>query len=166
MTPRIDITKTGMKAVQALLHTQHFVNNCGLEYSELEFVKMRASQINGCAYCLDMHSKDLRASGETEQRIYLLNAWREAPFYNAREQAALEWTEALTLITDGHVPDEIYNKVREQFSEEEIVNLTLAVAAINSWNRLCISLRVPAGTYQPRLTSQAAVAAAGSTATA
>jgi AhpD family alkylhydroperoxidase len=159
MTPRIDITRTGMKAVQALLRMQYFVNNCGLEHSLLELVKMRASQINGCAYCLDMHSKDMRASGETEQRIYLLNAWREAPFYSAREQAALAWTEALTLVADGEVPDEVYARVREQFSEEEVVNLTLAVAAINSWNRLCISLRIPAGTYQPRITSRTAVAA-------
>src|ERR671922_2566006 len=112
MTPRIDITRTGMKAVQALLRMQYFVNNCGLEHSLLELVKMRASQINGCAYCLDMHSKDMRASGETEQRIYLLNAWREAPFYSAREQAALAWTEALTLVADGEVPDEVYARVR------------------------------------------------------
>jgi AhpD family alkylhydroperoxidase len=156
MNPRIDITKTGTKAVQALLHTQQFVNHCGIEYSVLEFVKMRASQINGCAYCLDMHSKDMRAAGESEQRIHLLPAWREVPFYSERERAALEWTEALTLLTEGHAPDDVYQRVRAQFSEEEIVNLTLAVAAINSWNRLCVSLRVPAGTYQPKAQARAA----------
>src|SRR5919198_2756433 len=104
----------------------------------LELVKMRASQINGCAFCLDMHSKDARARGESEQRLYLLNAWREAPFYTERERAALAWTEAVTLITDGHVPDDVYDEVRAHFSEKELADLTLAVATINAWNRLSI----------------------------
>jgi AhpD family alkylhydroperoxidase len=110
---------------------------------------MRASQINGCAYCLDMHSKDARAAGETEQRLYALNAWRETPFYTDRERAALEWTEALTLVTEGHVPGEVYESVRTQFSEKELVDLTAAVVTINAWNRIAISLRAVPGTYEP-----------------
>ena len=106
-------------------------------------------KINGCAYCLDMHTKDARAQGETEQRLYALNAWRETPFYTDRERAALEWTEQLTLIAGQGVPDELYERMREHFSEEEIVCLTLAVVQINGWNRLAISVRSPAGTYQP-----------------
>ena len=119
---------------------------------------MRASQINGCAYCLDMHSKDARAAGETEQRLYLLDAWRESSLYTERERAALEWTEALTLIGEGHVPDAVYAAVREHFSEEEMVNLTLAVVAINGWNRLSISFRAEAGTYRPGIHSRARTA--------
>lgn len=109
---------------------------------------MRASQLNGCAYCLDMHSKDARAEGETEQRLYGLSAWREAPYYTDRERAALEWTEAVTLVSRDQVPDEVYEQVRRQFSEDELVNLTLAVVAINGWNRLAISFRAVPGTYQ------------------
>ena len=110
---------------------------------------MRASQINGCAYCLDMHSKDARAAGETEQRLYMLDAWRESSVYTDRERAALEWTEVVTRVSEGHVPDSVYDVVRQHFSEEELVNLTLAVVAINGWNRLMISFRVEAGSYQP-----------------
>jgi AhpD family alkylhydroperoxidase len=110
---------------------------------------MRASQINGCAYCIDMHSKDARAVGEAEQRLYELNAWRETPFYTERERAALAWTESLTLVAETHVPDEVYEEVRKQFSEKEIVDLTHAVAAINAWNRLAISMRAVPGHYQP-----------------
>jgi AhpD family alkylhydroperoxidase len=150
MNPRIDFLKISPKAVQAMLGLQNYVNACGLEHSLMELVKMRASQINHCAYCLDMHSKDMRAAGETEQRIYLLNAWREAPFYSDRERAALEWTEALTLVHETEVPDSAYEVVRKQFSEEEIVNLSLAIVAINGWNRLCVGLRAVPGTYQPR----------------
>src|SRR5688572_32222739 len=113
---------------------------------------MRASQINGCSYCLDMHSKDARANGETEQRLYGLSAWRETPFYSARERAALEWTEAVTLVGETHVPDEIYERVRQLFDESELVALTFAVVVINSWNRLTVSFRVPVGTYQPQTT--------------
>ena len=150
MKQRIDHARAAPRGFQAMLGLQTYVNNSGLEHSLLELVKMRASQINGCAYCLDMHSKDARAAGETEQRLFLLDAWREAPFYSARERAALEWTEALTLITEGHVPDEVFRSVREHFSEEELANLTLAVVAINGWNRICISFRVLPGTYQPQ----------------
>jgi AhpD family alkylhydroperoxidase len=121
-----------------------------LEQSLLELVRMRASQINGCAYCLDMHSKDARANGETEQRLYALNAWRETPFFTDRERAALAWTEAVTLLSRDHVPDSVYEEVRQHFAEAELVNLTLAIATINAWNRLCISFRVVPGTYQAK----------------
>jgi len=115
----------------------------------LELVKTRASQINGCAFCIDMHTKDARANGETEQRLYALNAWRETPFYTDRERAALAWTEAVTLISEGHVPEDVFEQARAQFSDEELVNLTVALVAINGWNRLSIAFRVPAGAYQP-----------------
>ena len=128
---------------------QNTVNSSGLERNLLELVKMRASQINGCAYCLDMHSKDARAAGETEQRLYLLDAWRETSLYSERERAALEWTEALTLIGEGHVPDAVYASAREHFSEEELVNLALAVVTINGWNRFSIAFRAEAGKYRP-----------------
>ncbi len=150
MKPRIDYQRVSPKGLQAMLGLQGYVNSSGLEHNLLELVKLRASQLNGCAYCLDMHSKDARAAGETEQRLYLLNAWRESPMYSPRERAALEWTEALTLVTEGHVPDEVYAAVREHFSEEELVNLSLAIVAINGWNRLCISFRVLPGTYKAR----------------
>ena len=141
MKQRVDPRRhTG--AVQAMLALQRHVNESGLEHSLLELVKMRASQINGCARCLDMHAKDARAAGETEQRLYLLDAWREAPFYTERERAALEWTEAVTKITEGHVPDAVYESVRAHFTEQELVHLTLAVVAINGWNRLNIAFRV------------------------
>jgi AhpD family alkylhydroperoxidase len=120
-----------------------------LEPKLLHLVKMRASQINGCAFCLDMHSKDARAEGETEQRLYSLDAWEEAPYYSDRERAALEWTEAVTLLGNGHVPDSAYEKVRAHFSENEIATLTLAVAMINVWNRLNVAFRTEAGGYQP-----------------
>jgi AhpD family alkylhydroperoxidase len=136
--------------MQAMMGLQAYVNGSGLEPSLLELVKMRASQINGCAYCLDMHSKDARAAGESEQRLYLLDAWQEAPFYSPRERAALEWTEAVTRVSEGHVPDEVYRAAREHFSEEELVNLTLAVVAINGWNRLSIAFRAVPGGYQPK----------------
>ena len=141
MKPRIDFTKISPKALQAMMGLQNYVNHAGLEHSLLELVKMRASQINGCAYCLDMHSKDARAAGETEQRLYLLNAWREAPFYTDRERAALAWTEAVTLISQTHAPDDVYNEVRTHFSEAETVNLTALIGAINAWNRLAIAFR-------------------------
>jgi len=121
-------------------------------------MRMRSSQINGCAYCIDMHSKDARAAGETEQRLYSLDAWRETPFYTDRERAALAWTEAVTLVSQGHVLDEVYNLVRKQFSEKEIVDLTLAVAEITSWNRIAISLRAVPGIYQPASHAKAAAA--------
>lgn len=127
---------------------QKYVEECGLERSLLEFVKTRASQINGCAYCIDMHTKDARALGESEQRLYALAAWGETPFYTERERAALAWTEAITLITQGHAPDEVFEQARAQFTEEELVNLTLAIIAINGWNRLAIGFRAVPGTYQ------------------
>jgi AhpD family alkylhydroperoxidase len=148
MKPRIDLVRLSPKAIQAMLPLQKYVNDSGLEHSLLELVKMRASQMNGCAYCLDMHSKDARAAGETEQRLYLLNAWREAPIYSPRERAALEWTEAVTLVGETHVPDQVFDAVREHFSEEELVSLTLAVVAINGWNRVSIAFRAEAGTYR------------------
>jgi AhpD family alkylhydroperoxidase len=148
MQSRIDYSKQEPGALKAMLGLETYVRNSGLEPSLLELIKTRASQINGCAYCIDMHTKDARARGESEQRLYLLNAWRESPFYTERERAALEWTEAVTLITDRHVPDEIYEQVRRHFSETELVNLTMAVVAINGWNRLAISFRAVPGSYQ------------------
>jgi AhpD family alkylhydroperoxidase len=150
MEPRLNAFKVAPKAYQAMFGLQQYVNNCGLEESLMELVKMRASQINGCAYCLDMHSKDARAAGETEQRLYLLDAWREAPFYSERERAALEWTEALTKITEGHVPDDVYMRVKTQFTDEELANLSMAIVTINSWNRLSIAFRAEPGHYQPK----------------
>ena len=149
METRLSYAKVVPGAYQAMAQLERYVRNCGLEDSLLELIKIRASQINGCAFCLDMHTKDARAAGESEQRIYLLSAWREAPFYSERERAALEWTEALTLIADNHVPDELYERVKSHFSDEELVNLTLAVNTINSWNRFAISFRSLPGTYQP-----------------
>jgi AhpD family alkylhydroperoxidase len=151
MEPRIDLEKLQSSgAAKAMYGLEHYVRSSGLESGLIELVKMRASQINGCAYCLDMHSKDARAAGETEQRLYALNAWRETPFYTDRERAALEWTEALTLVSQNHVPDEVYESVKKQFSEEELVSLSMAVVAINGWNRLAISFRAVPGTYQPK----------------
>jgi AhpD family alkylhydroperoxidase len=149
MTPRIDFQKTSPKPMQLMLALEGYLRTSGLDHGLLYLIKMRASQINGCAYCLDMHSKDARAAGESEQRLYALNAWDETPFFSERERAALQWTEALTLITEGHVPDAVYNSVREQFNEQEIVNLSLAITTINAWNRLSIALRAVPGTYQP-----------------
>jgi AhpD family alkylhydroperoxidase len=129
---------------------QAHVDDCGLEHSLLELVKMRASQINGCAYCLDMHSKDARAAGETEQRLYLLDAWRESPFYSERERAALAWTEALTRISKTKdVSDAVYDEVHKQFSDKELVDLSFAIIAINGWNRLAIPFRSEPGHYRP-----------------
>ena len=149
MMQRIDFTETDPNAFKAMLRLQACVNESGLEHSLLELVKMRASQINGCAYCIDMHSKDARAQGETEQRLYLLNAWREAQsFYSDRERAALAWTEAVTRL-EGHVADSVYEAARAQFTEKELTNLTFAIVAINGWNRLSIAFRAPPGAYQP-----------------
>jgi AhpD family alkylhydroperoxidase len=155
MKPRIDYGQAAPKVRQAMFALQSVVNDSGLEPGLLELVKMRASQINGCAYCLDMHSKDARAAGETEQRLFLLDAWREAPFYSERERAALEWTEALTLVTEGHVPDEVYAGARAHFSEEELALRSLAVVAINGWNRLLIAFRPEVGGYRPGMFKRA-----------
>ncbi len=152
MEARLNLTKVAPKAAyQAMAALQQYVDTCGLERPLLELVKIRASQINGCAYCIDMHTKDARALGESEQRIYLLSAWRESPFYTDRERAALEWAEAVTLISESHVPDDVYARASKQFSPEELVNLSVAVATINSWNRLAIPFRAVPGEYQSHL---------------
>jgi len=152
MEARLNLTKVAPKgAYQAMAALQQYVDTCGLERPLLELVKIRSSQINGCAYCIDMHTKDARALGESEQRIYMLSAWRESPFYTDRERAALEWAEAVTLISEGQVPDDVYARVSKQFSPEELVNLSVAVATINSWNRLAIPFRAVPGEYQSHL---------------
>ena len=150
MSQRIDYGKVSPGAVRAMYGLEKYLSQASLESSLLDLIKLRASQVNGCAYCIDMHSKDARARNETEQRIYGLVAWRETSYYSERERAALAWTEALTLIANDHVPDELYEQVRQHFSEQELVDLTLAVVAINGWNRIAISFRVEPGTYQPQ----------------
>jgi AhpD family alkylhydroperoxidase len=149
MNARIDLMHVNPGIVQAMLGLERQVRQARFDSKLLDLVRMRASQINGCAYCLDMHSKDARANGETEQRLYGLNAWRETPYYSARERAALEWTEALTLVSETHVPDEVYERVREQFSEDELAHLSLAIVAINGWNRLNVAARTVPGDYVP-----------------
>jgi AhpD family alkylhydroperoxidase len=149
MQSRLEAQKVSPAAYHAMLGMETFVRKSNLEPSLIELVKMRASQINGCAFCIDMHSKDARAHGETEQRLYALNAWRETPFFTERERAALAWTEAVTLVSQGHVPDALYAETRQRFSEEELVNLTMAVVTINSWNRMAIAFRAVPGEYQP-----------------
>src|SRR5919202_3812722 len=149
MKTRFDGMKVAPGAYQAMYGLEQYLHGCGLEESLLHLIKLRASQINGCAYCLDMHWKDLRALGEVEQRLYSLDAWREYPYYTERERAALKWTEAVTLVTRGHVPDSVYEEVRPHFSDKELADLTLAVATINAWNRLSIAARLEPGTYQP-----------------
>jgi AhpD family alkylhydroperoxidase len=151
MTPRVDAKKyAGSGPGRALLALEREVEKTGLEHSLLHLIKIRASQINGCAYCIDMHTKDARAAGETEQRIYALNAWRETPFFTDRERAALDWAELVTLVADNHIPDDAFERVRQQFNESEAVALTFAAATINVWNRLAISFRAPVGAYQPQ----------------
>jgi len=150
MNARLRPAQAAPGAYKAMLQLVEYVHNSGLEESLLSLVEMRASQINGCAFCLDMHTKDARAAGESEQRLYLLPAWREAPFYSERECAALEWAEALTLVAEDHVPDEVYERVRPHFTDEELVNLSLAITTINAFNRLNVAFRTPAGSYRPR----------------
>lgn len=149
MSARINYQQTAPEAVRALLNVENYVRQSGIEKPLLELVKLRASQVNGCAYCVDMHTKDARAAGETEQRLYAISVWRDAPFFTARERAALAWTEAVTRISDSHVPDDVYEFARSKFSEKELVDLTMAVIAINSWNRLSVSFRREAGSYEP-----------------
>lgn len=149
MQTRIAYTKVAPGAYRAMLGLEEYLDECGIEEPLLDLVKLRASQINGCAFCIDMHWKDLRATGESEQRLYGLDAWEESPYYSDRERAALLWTEAVTNIREGHVRDEVYEHVRTYFSEKELADLTLAVAAINAWNRLAISARTEPGKYQP-----------------
>ena len=155
MHERIPYATAAPGAYEAMLGLERTVRASGLPAPLLELVKTRVSQINGCAYCLDMHTKDARAEGETEQRLHVLAAWREAPFYSDRERAALAWTEAVTLITDGHAPDEVFEQARKQFTDQELANLTLAIAAINAWNRLSIGFRAVPGTYQAKGTHAA-----------
>jgi AhpD family alkylhydroperoxidase len=138
---RLDAMKASPGVYKAMLALQSYVDGCGLDRRLQDLVKIRASQINGCAYCLAMHTRDARKAGESDERMHLLAAWREAPIYSARERAALAWTEAVTLISKGHAPDDIYDEVRRHFSEKEIVDLTAAVVAINSWNRAAIAFR-------------------------
>lgn len=149
MEPRIRYAKVSPGGYEAMRGLDAYVRQSGLEPSLLELVKVRASQLNGCAYCLDMHTKDARAGGESEQRLYTLDAWRETPFFTERERAALAWTEAVTQVANGHVPDDVYELARRHFTEKEMVDLTLAIVAINGWNRLAISFRSVPGTYRP-----------------
>jgi len=155
MEPRLDIYKAAPGAYRAMAALEGYVRKSSLETPLLELVRLRASQINGCAFCIDMHTKDARSAGETEQRLYCLDAWREAPFYSDRERAALDWTEAITRISDGHAPDAVFQEARKHFSDEELVDLTIAIVAINGWNRLAIGFRAVAGTYQVGKTTTA-----------
>ncbi len=148
MQQRFDYAKVAPGTYHAMLGLEHYLHACGLEESLLHLIKLRASQINGCAYCIDMHWKDLKAIGEADHRLYELNAWEESPFYSDRERAALAWTEAVTLVANNHVPDQLYEEVRQHFNEKELADLTLAVATINAWNRLAVSARATPGTYQ------------------
>lgn len=147
---RIDIAAIAPGARAAMWGLERYTRESGLEASLLELVRLRASQINGCAYCIDMHTKDARAAGETEQRLYTLSAWRETGFFTPRERAALEWTEAVTEIASSRAPDDLYNGARAEFTEADLVNLTMAIVTINSWNRLAIAFRAVPGTYQPK----------------
>jgi len=148
MDERINYGKVAPEGIRALSGLEAYVRSSGFEPGLLDLVKTRASQLNGCAYCIDMHTKDARAGGETEQRLYGLSAWRETPFYTDRERAALAWTDAVTLVSHGPVPDALYQEARRHFSEKELVDLTLALIATNAWNRLSISFRTVPGTYR------------------
>lgn len=154
MEPRIDARRYAPEAGKAMLALEKYLGESGLDHKLIHLLKMRASQINGCAYCIDMHSKDARALGETEQRLYELDAWRETPFYSDRERAALGWIEAITLVSQTHVPDEAYEEVRKHFSEKEIVDLTYLASTINAWNRIAIALRAVPGLYKPASAGQ------------
>lgn len=146
---RISYSKIAPEGVENLRKLEAYLKNAGLEPELVELVRLRASQLNGCAYCIDMHTKDARTRGESEQRLYGLIAWKETPFYSERERAALAWAETVTKISEDQVPDEVYDQVKEHFTDKELVDLTLAVIAINAWNRLAISFRTPPGSYQP-----------------
>lgn len=149
MEPRIN-NDYRSEPFRVMVKLEQYLSRCTIETPVIELVKMRASQINGCAYCIDMHWKDARAAGEGEQRLYGLSAWRESPYYTARERAALAWTESVTLVAESGVPVDVYEQVRDEFDEQEIVDLTWAVMAINSWNRLNVALRTVPGTYEAR----------------
>lgn len=148
MKPRIDYQKFGPEVLQSMLGLEKYIAACGLDRKLVLLMKMRASQINGCAYCLDMHSIDARAEGETEQRLYTLDAWRETPFFNDRERAALAWAEAITLVSETHVPDAVFEEVKKVFNEKEIMDLTVVATTINMWNRVAISSRAAPGHYR------------------
>jgi AhpD family alkylhydroperoxidase len=150
MTPRLDYRKFATPALSAMHALEHYLSTCGLDHKLIHLLKMRASQINGCAFCLDMHSIDARAVGETEQRLYTLDAWRETPFFTDRERAALAWIESVTLVADTHVPDEVYAEVRQHFSEAEVIDLTYVAAVINAWNRIAVATRALPGRYHGR----------------
>ena len=149
MAPRIDFTRLSPGGYKAMLGLEHYLSNSTVDEKLLHLVKLRVSQINGCAFCLDMHWKDLKVEGETDQRMYSLDAWRETSYYTDRERAALAWAEAVTNISDGHAPDELFEEARQYFSEQELADLTLAVTAINGWNRISIAFQVVPATYQP-----------------
>jgi AhpD family alkylhydroperoxidase len=149
MEARMNYAKAAPGAMRAMSGLEAYLADCGIEPALKELVKLRASQINGCAYCVDMHSLDARAKGETEQRLYALPVWQETPFFSERERAALLWTEKLTLISLDHVPDEVYEQVRPHFTDEELANLTLVIATINAWNRFGIGFRDVPGRYEP-----------------
>lgn len=162
MQSRLDIQNAVPAAFQAMLGLETYARRAwNREPLLLGLIKMRASQINGCAFCIDMHSKDARAHGETEQRLYALDAWKETPFFSERERAALLWTEAITLIREEHAPDHVYMEVRKYFTEEELMNLTLAIVAINGWNRLCIGFRAVPGEYTPKTEHSSETGGAG-----
>ena len=148
MTQRLKVNEIGQKAMAALYPLGKFLAQSTIEQSLLHLIYYRVSQINGCAFCLDMHSKDLRAAGETEQRLYVLDAWQEAPFYTDKERAALAWAEALTRIQSPLVPDAVYEAAKKEFTDEELIALTMGVIAINSYNRINIAFGAPVGTYQ------------------
>jgi AhpD family alkylhydroperoxidase len=148
MKARIELQAANRKIIQPLLMIESYLHGSSLGSRLLHLIKTRASQINGCAACLDMHTKDARAEGEAEQRLYALDAWRETPFFDERERAALEWTEAVTLVAESHVPEEVYERVRQRFTEQELIDLTLAIANINAWNRLNIAFRTVPGNYR------------------
>lgn len=149
MSSRIDYQQIAPAVIHALMNVENYVRKSSLQKPLLELIRLRASQINGCAFCVDMHTKDARAAGESEQRLYAVSVWSDTPFFTDRERAALAWTEAVTRISESHVPDSVYQCARQQFDEKELVDLTMAIIAINSWNRLSVSFRKEAGTYQP-----------------
>jgi AhpD family alkylhydroperoxidase len=149
MAERLNYARAFPEGVHAVLGVEKAIKGSGLEPSLYELIKTRASQMNGCAYCIDMHTKDARAAGETEQRLYALNAWRETPFYSPRDRAALAWTEAITNIQQGHASDAEYEAARKEFSEAELVRLTFAITQINTWNRIAIAFRAEPGKYEP-----------------
>ena len=149
MEPRVNVVKVAPGIRDAMMGLMNYLGQSGLGEPLINLLCLRASQINGCAYCLDMNWKDLMAGGESEQRLYGLDAWEESPYYSERERAALAWTEAVTKVREGHVPDDVYEETRKHFSQQELADLTLAIVAINGWNRLNIAFRTVAGAYQP-----------------